>query len=435
MAGFTSFFTFVPLLLATLVAGAAVPRSILGDAGDALGMPIINFAATNKVANRYIVMYNDTFDDDAVNANVALWTSEVQKRNLNKRGDLGQALSSAVRTLSMGKWRCMLLDADDVMIMDIYNSKEVAYIEADTVVNATATIAQTNAPVGLKRLSASQPGAPNYVFDDTAGQGITVYVVDTGIRTTHAEFEGRATFGANFADNVDDDVNGHGSHVAGTIAGATFGVAKKADLVAVKVLGEGGGGSTAGVLEGMQFVADQVAAKGQRGKAVMNMSLGGTFSQAMNDMVSAVDKSGVICVVAAGNEAADTITTSPGSSDKAITVGAMDPRTDEIASFSNFGKPVDIFAPGVDILSVGIEDDRATSVLSGTSMASPHVAGLAAYIMSITGQGDAERLKSQMQALGRGTGAQVLPVQGSSAGFFSQTDTIRLMANNGFRSQ
>jgi subtilisin family serine protease len=366
MAGFTSFFTFISLL-ATLVAGAAVPRSILGDA-DTLGMPILNYAATNRIANRYIVMYNNTFDDAAIDANVALWTKEVQKRNLNKRGELGQLLSSSVHTLSMGNWRCMVLEADDTMIMDVYNSKEVAWIEADTTVNATATIAQTNAPVGLDRLSATSPGAQNYVFDESAGEGITVYVVDTGIRTTHAEFEGRAVFGANFADNVDDDQNGHGSHVAGTVAGATFGVAKKANLVAVKVLGENGGGSNSGVLDGMQFVFNEVQRKGQNGKAVMNMSLGGSRSNVMNAMIKTLSDANIICVVAAGNEFADTSTTSPGSAQEAITVGAIDPRTDEMAVFSNFGADVNIFAPGVDVLSVGIQNDRATSVLSGTSM-------------------------------------------------------------------
>lgn len=435
MAGLTSFFTFVPLLLATLVAGAAVPRNVLGNAGDVLGMPIVNYAAAHRVPNRYIVMYNDTFDDVAVNANVALWTKEVEKRNLHKRGDLGHPLSTSVHTLSMGKWRCMVLDADDTTIMDIYNSKEVSYIEADTEVNISATIAQTNAPVGLERLSASGPGNNNYVFDSTAGEGITVYVVDTGIRISHSEFEGRATQGANFAGGSDDDVNGHGSHVAGTIAGATFGVAKKADLVAVKVLGGDGGGSTSGVLDGMQFVANEVQAKGQRGKAVMNMSLGGQASQTMNNMIRALDGMGIVCVVAAGNEAADTRTTSPGSAAEAITVGAIDPRTDEMAVFSNFGNSVDIFAPGVDILSVGVEGDRATSVLSGTSMASPHVAGLAAYIMSITGETNPSNVKSQIRTLARNTGAQVQPAQGQNGNFFEQSGTTRRIANNGFRTQ
>ena len=369
MAGFTSFFTFIPLLLATLVAGAAVPRGLGSDGGiGILGLPIVNYANTRRIPNRYIVMYNDTFDDVAVNANVAHWTTEVQKRNLNKRGELGTLLSTNVHTLSMGKWRCMVLDADDTMITDIYGSKEVAYIEADTEVNTTMTIAQTNAPVGLDRLSSTGPGGENYLFDATGGEGITVYVVDTGVRITHAEFEGRATHGANFAGGSDDDVNGHGSHVAGTIAGATFGVAKKADIVAVKVLGEGGGGSTSGVLDGMQFVANEVQSKGQRGKAVMNMSLGGQASRVMNNMVAALAGLDIVCVVAAGNEAADTVTTSPGSAEEAITVGAIDPRTDEMAPFSNFGNAVDIFAPGVDVLSVGIESDSSTSVLSGTSM-------------------------------------------------------------------
>ncbi|KAH8173792.1 subtilase family protein [Sarocladium implicatum] len=434
MTGITTFLTAVPALLATLVAGAAVPRDAKDGSMGILGLPIINYATTSRIPNRYIVMYNESYDDVAVTANMAHWTAEVQKRNLNKRGEMGHLLSTNVRSASVGKWRCMALDADDAMIADIYNSPEVAYVEADTYVNTTMTIAQTNAPIGLDRLSSAQAGQDsNYVFDANGGQGITVYVVDTGVRASHVEFEGRATLAANFADNVNEDVNGHGSHVAGTIAGATFGVAKKADIVGVKVLGGDGGGSTSGVIDGMNFVGQQVQAKNQGGKAVLNMSLGGQASNAMNQMISALTALNIVCVVAAGNEFADTINTSPGSAEQAITVGAIDPRNDEMAPFSNFGTPVDIFAPGVDILSVGIQNDQATNVLSGTSMASPHVAGLAAYIMSLTGETDPVAIKNQMAQLATGTGAQVLPVQGTNANFFQQTNTTRLIANNGFR--
>jgi subtilisin family serine protease len=369
MTGITTFLTAVPALLATLVAGAVIPRDVADGTVGILGLPIVNYATASRIPNRYIVMYNESYDDVAVNANMAHWTTEIQKRNLNKRGEMGHLLSTNVRTASMGKWRCMAIDADDAMITEIYGSPEVAYVEADTYVNSTMTIAQTNAPVGLDRLSSAQAGDDkNYVFDANGGQGITVYVVDTGVRATHVEFEGRATLAANFADNINEDVNGHGSHVAGTIAGATFGVAKKANIVGVKVLGGDGGGSTSGVIDGMNFVGQQVQSQNQAGKAVLNMSLGGQASRAMNNMITALHNAGIVCVVAAGNEFADTVTTSPGSAPDAITVGAIDPRNDQMAPFSNFGAPVDIFAPGVDILSVGIQNDQATNVLSGTSM-------------------------------------------------------------------
>lgn len=158
--------------------------------------------AANIISNRYIVVYNDTFDDDAINIKQASWINAVKKRNLGKRSSMGHMLSTEVNTFSMNSWRAMTLDADDDMVQDLYNAEEVAYIEADTRINLTATIAQTNGTPGLNRLSHSAPNNETYVFDSSAGEGITAYVVDTGIRTTHVEFEGRATFGANFVDNI-----------------------------------------------------------------------------------------------------------------------------------------------------------------------------------------------------------------------------------------
>ncbi|KAH6991069.1 peptidase S8/S53 domain-containing protein [Ilyonectria sp. MPI-CAGE-AT-0026] len=378
--------------------------------------------AANIISNRYIVVYNDTFDDDAISIKQAGWINAVKKRNLGKRSSMGHMLSTEVNTFSMNSWRAMTLDADDDMVQDLYNAEEVAYIEADTKINITATIAQTNGTPGLNRLSHSAPNNETYVFDASAGEGITAYVVDTGIRTTHVEFEGRATFGANFVDNINDDENGHGSHVSGTIAGATFGVAKKANLVAVKVLDANGGGSNSGVLKGMQFVIDDVANKTLTGKAVMNMSLGGSFSEAINSAIAAIFKAGIVPVVAAGNENQDTANTSPGSAPDAITVGAIDATTDERADFSNFGTDVDIYAPGVAVLSVGIDSDVGQATLSGTSMASPHVAGLAAYLMAFQGITEPAEVVTLMKSLATQTGSKVVN---------NVDGTTDLIANNG----
>lgn len=158
--------------------------------------------AANIISNRYIVVYNDTFDDDAINIKQANWINAVKKRNLGKRSSMGHMLSTEVNTFSMNSWRAMTLDADDDMVQDLYNAEEVAYIEADTKINITGAIAQINATPGLNRLSHSAPNTETYIFDDSAGEGITAYVVDTGIRVTHTEFEGRATFGANFVDTI-----------------------------------------------------------------------------------------------------------------------------------------------------------------------------------------------------------------------------------------
>ncbi|UKZ75330.1 hypothetical protein TrVFT333_003011 [Trichoderma virens FT-333] len=370
---------------------------------------VVNPTAKNIIPGRYIVVYNNTFGDEAISAKQAQFASTIAKRNLGKRNLVGNLLSTEIHSFKMHTWRAMALDADDDMIKNIFDAEEVAYIEADTKVQNTALVAQTNATPGLIRISNRNVGAANYIFDTSAGTGITAYVVDTGIRVTHTEFEGRATFGANFVNTNNTDENGHGSHVAGTIGGATFGVAKNVKLVAVKVLDASGSGSNSGVLNGMQFVVNDVQAKKLGGKAVMNMSLGGSFSTAVNNAITALANAGIVPVVAAGNE-------------NAITVGAIDATNDVRASFSNFGAGVDIYAPGVDVLSVGIKSDIDTAILSGTSMATPHVAGLAAYLMALQGVSNVNDVTNLIKNLAAKTGADV---QQNVAG------TTNLIANNG----
>ncbi|KAM0276190.1 hypothetical protein ACHAQH_006997 [Verticillium albo-atrum] len=401
------------------------PAGAITGAADFLAKgfsAMLNSESTERVSNSYIVVYNNTFDDDAIDFRQTEVMEHVRRRNIGKRGLDGRQLSTQVHALAMGGWRAMTLESDDDMILEIMNEPEVAWVEANARVKLTETVAQMNAPPGLNRLSNAQPANGNYVFDTTGGEGITVYVVDTGIRTDHSEFTGRATFGVNTVDNIDEDQNGHGSHVAGTIGGQTFGVAKSANIVAVKVLDGTGAGSNAGVLDGMQFIINDVQQKNLRGKAVMNMSLGGPQSAAVNRAVQALFDAGVVPVVAAGNENQDAANTSPASAPSAITVGAIDASNDQKASFSNFGADVDIFAPGVDILSVGITSNTATDTLSGTSMASPHVAGLAAYMMALENINTPAAVASRLTALATASGAEV---QGNAPG------TTNLIANNG----
>lgn len=156
--------------------------------------------AKDIIPNRYIVVYNNTFDDDAISASQAFFTSEVKKRNLNKRSMHGHMLSTEVHNFKLHNWRATMLDADDEMITDIFNSPEVEYVEADAKVSLSDIVAQTNAPIGLERLSHSETGQRGYIFDDKAGEGITAYVVDTGVMVEHSEFGGRAEFGNNFVD-------------------------------------------------------------------------------------------------------------------------------------------------------------------------------------------------------------------------------------------
>lgn len=199
-------------------------------------------------------------------------------------------------------------------------------------------------------------------------------------------------------------------------------MAKNVDLVAVKVLDAQGGGTNSGVLAGMDFVVKDATAKNLSGKAVMNMSLGGGLSKTLNDAINAITSAGVVCVVAAGNENQDTANTSPGSAAAAITVGAIDQKNDQKASFSNFGRGVDVFAPGVNVQSVGIKSDTDSATLSGTSMASPHVAGLAAYLMALEGLNTVDTVTNRIKQLAGQTQAAV----GRNA-----KGTTSLIANNG----
>ncbi|KAK3367500.1 serine protease [Podospora didyma] len=391
--------------------------------GHYLGVPVSNPEIANAIPNKYIVVYNGNFSDDDIESHQASVIKTIAKRNIGKRGERsGVFLSTAVNAIKIKSWHALTLEADDKTINEIFNSDMVNYIEQDAYIKLNAKLIQRPATTGLGRISHSAAGNREYVFDSSAGEGITAFVVDTGIKISHTEFEGRASFAANFVNDVDDDENGHGSHVAGTIGGKTVGIAKNVKLVAVKVLDADGAGTNSGVLAGMNFVADNATATGLGGKAVMNMSLGGSFSRAINAAINAIANAGVVPIVAAGNENQNTANTSPGSAAAAITVGAIDQRTDEKASFSNFGRGVDIFAPGVNVVSVGIASDVASESLSGTSMASPHVAGLAAYLMALEGISDVTAVSNRIKELAAATGATV---KNNAAG------TTNLIANNG----
>ncbi|MBP8537038.1 S8 family peptidase [Streptomyces sp. MK37H] len=239
---------------------------------------------------------------------------------------------------------------------------------------------QENPPSwGLDRIDQEDTqGDKKYTYPDSAGEGVTAYVIDTGVRTSHKDFDGRATSGFDAIDNDDsaDDGNGHGTHVAGTIAGAEHGVAKKAKIVAVRVLDDQGSGTTEQVVAGIDWVTEN-----HEGPSVANMSLGGTPDEALDAAVQKAIDSGVTFGVAAGNESADASQSSPARVKDAITVASSTDK-DEQSDFSNYGDVVDIYAPGSDITSDWNTGDDATNTISGTSMATPHVVGAAAVYLS-----------------------------------------------------
>ncbi|MEU1346385.1 S8 family peptidase [Streptomyces sp. NPDC005795] len=232
---------------------------------------------------------------------------------------------------------------------------------------------------GLDRIDQAETAGDNaYTYPESAGEGVTAYVIDTGVRTTHEEFGGRAGSGFDAVDNDDsaDDGNGHGTHVAGTIAGATYGVAKKAKIVAVRVLDDSGSGTTEQVVAGIDWVTEN-----HQGPSVANMSLGGGADEALDAAVQKAIASGVTFAVAAGNESSDAGGGSPSRVPEAITV-ASSTVDDEQSSFSNYGSFVDIYAPGSDITSSWNDSDTGSNTISGTSMATPHVVGAAAVYLA-----------------------------------------------------
>jgi cerevisin len=274
----------------------------------------------------------------------------------------------------------------------IRKQPQVEFVEQDQVMYALDT--QKNAPWGLARISHRDALTfrtyNRYPHDPNGGKNVTVYVIDTGVNVNHVDFGGRAVWGATIPSNDQDvDGNGHGTHCAGSVAGTRYGVAKQARVVAVKVLRSNGSGSMSDVVRGVEWALQdhQQRSKGKAAKSAANMSLGGGFSRALNQVVDAAVDGGIHFAVAAGNDDADACDYSPASSANAVTVGAST-LEDERAYFSNKGKCVDIFGPGKDITSTWIGSNTATNTISGTSMASPHVAGLLAYTLSLW-KGDA----------------------------------------------
>jgi aqualysin 1 len=251
----------------------------------------------------------------------------------------------------------------------------VQFVEEDQIYTADTT--QSGATWGLDRIDQrNRPLSGTYTYNWT-GSGVRAYIIDTGIRTTHTQFGGRAAVSADFVGDGRNgqDCNGHGTHVAGTVGGSTYGVAKSVSLRAVRVLNCQGSGTTSGVISGVNWVAANRVLP-----AVANMSLGGGASSALDTAVNNAINAGVTFAVAAGNENQNACNVSPARTAAAITVGSTT-STDARSSFSNFGTCVDIFAPGSSITSAWATSDTATNTISGTSMATPHVVGVAALYL------------------------------------------------------
>ena len=316
-----------------------------------------------RIHDQYIVVLKDNVAD------VDLEASRLAQNYFGDRSD-GHTYRRALKGFSvrMSEKQAEKLAADP----------RVAFVEEDSEVTASAT--QTGATWGLDRIDQRNlPLDGNYTYNFT-GAGITAYIIDTGIRATHSQFGGRVISGFTAINDGQgtNDCNGHGTHVAGTVGSSTYGVAKDVTLVAVRVLNCSGSGTNSGVIAGVDWVTSNHTAGTA---AVANMSLGGGASSALDTAVNNSINDGVTYAVAAGNSNANACNSSPSRVANALTVGSTT-NTDARSSFSNFGTCVDIFAPGSSITSAWSTSDTATNTISGTSMASPHVAGVAALYLA-----------------------------------------------------
>lgn len=351
----------VSAILSLLPLAMAAPASLGKREGGPA--PVLQARDGTPIAGKYIVKMKDQTD--------------------------GMSISSAVETFSGDAdhvwndgFKGFAASLDENEIESLRQNPNVEYIEQDAVVTINALTTQSGATWGITRISHTSRTGSGYVYDTSAGEGTCSYIIDTGIYTQHPDFGGRATFLANYADSSNTDGNGHGTHVAGTVGGTTYGVAKKTKLYGVKVLDASGSGTNSGVISGMNFVATDAKTRSCPKGAVANMSLGGGKSTAVNQAAAALVRSGVFLAVAAGNSGANAANYSPASESTACTVGATT-SSDSVASYSNWGNLVDVFAPGTDITSTWI--GGRTNTISGTSMASPHIAGLAAYLLALRG--------------------------------------------------
>ena len=319
------------------------------------------FSQSRPIVGRYIVIFKVSVDNPAAQAANAM-------RGIN--GQVHHVYSSAIKGFAA------TLPA--AALQGILNNPNVDYVEQDQTVQLNQASPEMSATWGIDRIDqADRPLDMLYHFNYT-GAGVNAFIIDTGIRLDHVEFTGRllAGYSAVADGNGTNDCNGHGTHVSGTVGGTTWGVAKGVSLIPVRVLDCTGSGSTSGVIAGVDWVAASTLRP-----AVANMSLGGSPSTSLNSAVAGAVNKGVTMVVAAGNSNADACNYSPSGERSAITVGAT--TLDDIrASYSNYGSCVDIFAPGSNITSAWSTSSTATNTISGTSMAAPHVTGVAALALA-----------------------------------------------------
>ncbi|KAI2478222.1 Alkaline serine protease Alp1 [Pyrenophora tritici-repentis] len=364
--------------------------------------PVAAEQRTNEVIpGKYIVQLRSDADVAAVAAHHNK-VRDIYARNLARRGDDGSAGGAPVeREYGFGEFKAYAGSFDEATVEELRGLPEVISVEQNFIMRSTGFVTQASAPWGLGSISSRTPGSTSYVYDDSAGKGTFSYVIDTGVRITHNEFEGRAIWGFNaVSGSPDTDDDGHGTHVAGTLGGKTYGVAKKTTIIAVKALA-GDTGSASDVFAAFDWTVNDIVAKNRQNTSVINMSLGSSASSTWDAAITAAWNKGVLVATTAGNENSLASERSPARSPEVICVGNVRIDNQRLGGpgGSNYGDAVDIFAAGTNVLSADMASDSATRVRNGTSMASPHVAGLVSYLRGLEGPLSARDVKARVYAL------------------------------------
>ncbi len=336
---------------------------------SAHGADFFPASGSDAIKDQYIVVYKTP----------EMTTQSSEQFTQSVTADIQSVIQTQVLATYSEVLNGAVVKANATQLQYILSRSDVAYVEQDKTISISPIFSaqQANPTWGLDRIDQRNLPLDNQYNVDDDGNVVTAYIIDTGILNSHNEFGGRSKSGYDFVDNDSNanDCNGHGTHVAGTVGGSVYGVAKKVRLVGVRVLNCNGSGSVSGVVSGINWVAN--AGKNDGGPSVANMSLGGGTSTSINNAVNSAVDQGIFFAVAAGNENTDACNRSPASAANAYTV-ASTTVSDNRSGFSNYGRCVDIFAPGSNITSAWIGNNGATRTISGTSMATPHVAGVAA---------------------------------------------------------
>jgi subtilisin family serine protease len=359
------------VVTAVVVSACAEPTAVPPVTSDLRphGDAPLYLKGPDGVPGQYIVVFNDDVD-------------EPENRGRAKAAAIG----ALIRYSYSGVLKGFAAELNNGALATLRRDPDVAYVEQDQTVTLTAT--QTGATWGIDRIDQrNRPLSGTYTYNSTAS-GVYVYIIDTGLLTSHTQFGGRAANVYDSFGGTGTDCNGHGTHVAGTVGGSTYGVAKGVQLRGVRVLNCSGSGSWSGIIAGMDWVRNN-----RQNPAVANMSLGGGFSSAVNTAANNLANSGVFVAVASGNSNRNACNFSPASASAVTSVNAST-SSDAKASFSNYGSCTHLYAPGQSITSAWIGSTSATRTISGTSMASPHVAGVAALYKATFGNASSSTVRS-----------------------------------------